>query len=56
MLLSGFIPMAIQFLPVDKRTEAVLDSNNNNVKISLQAPDDWNSRKVSKVCLGWIGS
>jgi hypothetical protein len=55
MLLSGFIPMAIQFLPVDKRTEAVLESN-NNVKISMQAPDDWNSRKVSKVSLGWIGS
>jgi hypothetical protein len=33
------------------RTEEVLDTANNNLKISMQAPDDWNSGKLSATVL-----
>ena len=33
------------------RTEVVLDSNNNNLRISMEALDDWNSGKVSATIL-----
>lgn len=33
------------------RTEVVLDSNNNNLRISMEALDDWNSGKISATIL-----
>lgn len=36
---------------VHARTEQVLDDNNNNLMISMQAPDDWNSGKLSMTAL-----
>lgn len=36
---------------VEARTEEVLDTANNNLKISMQAPDDWNSGKLSATIL-----
>ena len=40
---------------VQARTEEILDSGNNNLKISMQAPDDWNSGIVSQTVakLNW---
>ena len=35
----------------EARTEEVLDTANNNLKISMQAPDDWNSGKLSATFL-----
>jgi hypothetical protein len=35
----------------EARTEEVLDTANNNLKISMQAPDDWNSGKLSATIL-----
>jgi cytochrome c biogenesis factor len=36
---------------VQARTEEVLDTANNNLKISMQAPDDWNSGRLSATIL-----
>jgi hypothetical protein len=36
---------------VEARTEEVLDTVNNNLRISMQAPDDWNSGKLSATIL-----
>jgi hypothetical protein len=33
------------------RTEEVLDNNNNNLSINMEAPDDWNSGKLSATIL-----
>jgi hypothetical protein len=35
----------------EARMEEVLDTANNNLKISMQAPDDWNSGKLSATFL-----
>lgn len=39
----------------DARTEETLDTSNNNLSISMHAPDDWNSGKLSAtiVSLDW---
>ena len=33
------------------RTEQVLDASNNNLMISMEVPDDWNSGKLSMTVL-----
>src|SRR6476659_4862379 len=40
---------------VQARTEEILDSGNNNLKMSMQAPNDWNSGIVSQTVakLNW---
>src|SRR5690242_16792411 len=35
----------------DARVEQIADSNNNNLMLSMQAPDDWNSGKLSTTVL-----
>ena len=45
--MSGVQPMQV----AQARTEVVLDSNNNNLKISMEALDDWNSGKISATIL-----
>jgi CHRD domain len=39
------------FQIVTARTEEVLDTANNNLRISMQTPDDWNSGKLSATFL-----
>lgn len=42
----------VQLMQVaEARTEEVLDSNNNNLRISMEAPDDWNGGKISATIL-----
>lgn len=43
----GVQPMQV----AQARTEEVLDSNNNNLRISMEAPDDWNGGKISATIL-----
>ena len=40
---------------VQARTEEILDSGNNNLKMSMQAPNDWNSGIISQTVakLNW---
>jgi plastocyanin len=39
------------FYFTEARNEQVADSNNNNLMLSMQAPDDWNSGKLSTTVL-----
>src|SRR5262245_63528512 len=47
LLLAGTVPMLIINNSAFSRTEQVVDTNNNNLVISLSAPDDWSSGKLS---------
>lgn len=54
LLVSGSllaISNSIGFQIVAARTEEVLDTANNNLRVSMQAPDDWNSGKLSATFL-----
>ncbi len=47
--------MSRQIQRAEARNEQLFDTNNNNLKISMQAPDNWNSGIVSQTVskLNW---
>lgn len=55
LLIAGTIPMFMISNSALSRTEQVVDTNNNNLVISLSAPDNWSSGKLSMtvVNLDW---
>ncbi|MEP6576436.1 MAG: hypothetical protein ABJB85_08425 [Nitrososphaerota archaeon] len=53
-LISGSLLITLVLHPVklaEARTEEVVDTANNNLKMSIQVPDDWNSGKLSATIL-----
>src|SRR5919198_937779 len=45
--LSAMLFGSCMFQIAEARTETFIDSNNNNLKVSIEAPDDWNSGTAS---------
>ena len=45
--LSAMLFGSCMFQIAEARTETFIDSNNNNLKVNIEAPDDWNSGTAS---------
>ena len=56
LTISTILMSSVQTIhKVQARTEEILDSGNNNMKMSMQAPNDWNSGIISQTVakLNW---
>ena len=55
-IITFSVPIMSQYIQkTDARNEQLVDSNNNNLMINMQAPDNWNSGIVSQTVakLNW---